>query len=209
MAEKKWCVYMHTNKINGKKYIGITSKIPRKRWENGKGYKGQRFYLAIEKYGWNNFEHEILFKDLTIEEANEKEIYLIEKFKTQSPNGYNISFGGDGTRGFKISEESKKRMSESHIGYKHTDESKINMRLTNAQKKIIYQIDRFTNEVIREFESTSIAKEIMDKETNSNHNRSYISRSARFFRYFAYGYKWIYKEDYDNKTDIYYGIIRK
>ena len=48
MAEKKWCVYMHTNKINGKKYVGITCKIPRKRWENGKGYKGQRFYLAIE-----------------------------------------------------------------------------------------------------------------------------------------------------------------
>lgn len=207
MAEKRWCVYMHTNKINGKKYIGITCKEPKRRWGNGKGYIGQRFYIAIKKYGWKNFEHEILFKDLTLEEANEKEVYLIKTLKTQSPNGYNISCGGDSSCGFKVSEESKKRMSDSHIGYRHTEESKKNMRKTNAQKKTIYQINIETNEIIREFESTSKALEIMDKENDTKHNRAYISRSARFFRYFAFGYKWIYKEDYDNKTEIYYKII--
>ena len=84
--EHNWCVYCHTNKINGKKYIGITCKEPHKRWSNGNGYKGQKFYNAITKYGWDNFEHEILFNELTLEEANKKEIELIKKYNTTNKN---------------------------------------------------------------------------------------------------------------------------
>ena len=48
-----------------KYYIGITSQAVNKRWKNGKGYKSSPyFYNAIQKYGWNNFEHNILFTDL-------------------------------------------------------------------------------------------------------------------------------------------------
>ena len=51
--ERTFTVYCHTNKINGKKYIGITSKKPEYRWNNGKGYSTQIvFARAIEKYGW-------------------------------------------------------------------------------------------------------------------------------------------------------------
>ena len=109
--EPNWCVYCHTNKINGKKYIGITCKEPHKRWSNGNGYKGQKFYNAITKYGWDSFEHEVLFNELTLEEANKKEIELIKKYNTTNKNnGYNRSNGGDGTCGFKITEESKNKM---------------------------------------------------------------------------------------------------
>ena len=46
--ENKWQVYIHINKINNKKYVGITSeKDPNKRWKNGLGYKQQIFYKAI------------------------------------------------------------------------------------------------------------------------------------------------------------------
>ena len=61
MIKKVWCIYMHTNKINGKKYIGQTFQNIEYRWrQDGSGYKGQPFYNAIEKYGWDNFEHKIL-----------------------------------------------------------------------------------------------------------------------------------------------------
>ena len=71
--DKKWCVYMHTSPSN-KVYIGITCDV-KHRWRNhGEGYKGgTRIYYAIRKYGWENFKHEILFTNLTREEAFSKE----------------------------------------------------------------------------------------------------------------------------------------
>ena len=61
-----YCVYMHTNKINGKRYVGQTCKKPEYRWVNGKGYKGSpHFFSAIQKYGWNNFEHQIIAEKLS------------------------------------------------------------------------------------------------------------------------------------------------
>ena len=91
-------MYCHTNKINNKKYIGITSKDLNNRWKNGKGYpKSQpHFYKAIQKYGWDNFKHEVLFENLTKDEACKKEIELIALYDaTNREKGYNSSLGGD------------------------------------------------------------------------------------------------------------------
>lgn len=110
-----YCVYVHVNKINQKKYVGITSKPPEERWKkDGYGYKTQNFYYAIQKYGWGNFEHIILDTGLTYEEANAKEKEYIEKYDS-CKNGYNCSYGGDGTNGFVWTQESKKRMVETRI----------------------------------------------------------------------------------------------
>ena len=75
-----YTVYEHVNKINKKRYIGITSQNPQQRWRcNGCNYKSSpRFYYAIQKYGWDNFEHNILFQNLTKEEACKKEQELIK-----------------------------------------------------------------------------------------------------------------------------------
>lgn len=112
-----YCVYCHTNKINGKKYIGITCQNPIKRWNNRNGYNPygkskSKFYNAIQKYDWNNFEHEIIASNLTREEANNFERILITTLKTNSSDyGYNITDGGDGIARVKHTEEAKVKMS--------------------------------------------------------------------------------------------------
>jgi group I intron endonuclease len=121
--KKKWCVYCHTNKYNGKKYFGITSRNPEKRWgKNGNEYRESLhpvFGKAIQKYGWDGFEHEILFDNLSKQEACDKEVELIAKYKTnctkyKNPSyGYNMSDGGEyGSAGYVWSDEARKRLSE-------------------------------------------------------------------------------------------------
>lgn len=86
---------MHTTP-NGKVYIGITGQDPEERWLNGKGYKKQFFNRAIDKYGWDNIKHQILFSGLTKDQACEKEIELISFYDSTNPQkGYNISCGGE------------------------------------------------------------------------------------------------------------------
>lgn len=86
---KEYCVYVHTNNINQKKYVGVTSLAPNLRWHNGDGYKTQtKFYADIEKYGWHNFSHEIVFTTTSKEEAYNKEKELIAKYNSISC-GYN------------------------------------------------------------------------------------------------------------------------
>lgn len=108
-------VYIHTNKINGKVYIGITSKKnPQKRWEYGYGYKScPLFNRAIEKYGWNNFYHQIVYKDISFEEAKKKEIELIKQYHSNDKkHGYNILEGGSGALGRKVTKQQKDKMSK-------------------------------------------------------------------------------------------------
>lgn len=88
-------VYQITNKVNNKKYIGITNN-PKKRWENHKCNNDPTMVIAkaIQKYGKDNFEFKILLSGLSIEEASNKEIELIHNLNTRVPNGYNVAEGG-------------------------------------------------------------------------------------------------------------------
>ena len=85
-------VYVHINKNNNKAYVGMTKQNPEYRWgSQGQGYRVQpKFYNAIQKYGWNNFEHLILADNIkSEEEALEIESYYIEIYDSIE-NGYNI-----------------------------------------------------------------------------------------------------------------------
>lgn len=107
--ENNYCVYMHTLKSDGRKYIGITHKIPAERWAKGEGYcHNKHFYNAIKKYGWESFKHEILFENLSKEQACNKEIALIKLFNTTDQRfGFNHTSGGDGTHEYCHTEETK------------------------------------------------------------------------------------------------------
>lgn len=91
--ELKFIVYEHVNLFNNKRYIGITSQIPEVRWQRGSGYRENTiFFRAIKKYGWDNFEHNILYEGLSNREALEIESTLIKKYKSLGVS-YNISDG--------------------------------------------------------------------------------------------------------------------
>lgn len=147
--ENKFILYMHISPSN-KRYIGITSQLPRERWQNGLGYRNNtHFTNAIKKYGWDNFEHIILFEGLTKEEAELMEKCYIALYDTMNDEkGYNKTKGGSGTLGYQWtnedreirrsrysgegnpfygkqhSEETKKKISEAKRGTKLSEEHK-------------------------------------------------------------------------------------
>ena len=112
--ETNWCVYMHENRFNNKKYIGITCQKPTNRWKNGRGYdECPRFYNAIQKYGWDGFRHEILYTNLSQTEAEQLEVDLIAKYETRNPDkGYNMTSGGATNSGWHHSPETKEKLSK-------------------------------------------------------------------------------------------------
>lgn len=203
-----YSVYMHTNKINGKKYVGITSIEPRKRWRNGWGYYSNTFFMsAIKKYGWDNFEHKVLFVDLDLETACAIEKDLIAKYKTcDRKYGYNRSTGGEQPaegHTYKASEETRKRISESNKGIRRSDEARARISAGKkgksngregklgkecAKAKIIYQIT-INGDVIGEFYG---AYEVTRIFGFSSPCKIYDVCNGK--RKTAYGYKWKYKE---------------
>ncbi len=112
-------VYLITNATNGKRYIGQTSKSLDVRWHQHQVTRScSALRNAVDKYGASSFIREILFSELTKEQATEFEVEYIERYKTKAPNGYNLTSGGEGTKG--LSEEIRKKLSEINIGNKNS-----------------------------------------------------------------------------------------
>lgn len=153
-----YIVYKHTSP-SGKVYIGITSKVPRKRWSNGNGYLNNDYFTkAIKKYGWNNFKHEILYIGLSKVEAEQKEIELIAFYKSDKNDyGYNIQHGGSSVGkhseetkikigiankgrmpwdyGKHHSKETREKISKNHFGIKPNEETRLKMSVAKKGKK--------------------------------------------------------------------------
>lgn len=159
--ERIYSVYLHTSP-SGKYYVGITKQEVEKRWNNGNGYSNNvYFYRAIKKYGWNNFQHEVIASRLTKEEAENFEIRLIEELhSSENDYGYNISLGGNARNGTKHSEETKKKLSKirksnpillSEEGRKKISEThrgntyNLNRKFTEERKEKISKANRGEN----------------------------------------------------------------
>lgn len=156
---------------NGKKYIGITSRKPTHRWgKNGNGYSTQPImWNAIQKYGWNNIQHIIICTNKNDIEAQNIEKYLIKKFHTQIPNGYNFDQGGGNT------DKVRNRVKENHA----------NVQGGNHHRAIkVYCI-----ELNRIFEC------MRDAEREFNIKAKDISKCCKGKRNTAGGYHWIYYKD--------------
>lgn len=127
-------MYIHTSP-NGKRYIGITCRRPKKRWRRGNGYpQNTHFTAAVQKYGWDNFTHEIVARDLSQADACALEQKLIGAYQTTNPEyGYNHSPGGELLgRDFTLTEQQRRFASERVRGEKNPNYGK---RMTVEQKQ--------------------------------------------------------------------------
>jgi group I intron endonuclease len=124
--KNKWSIYIHKCITNNKAYIGIAKGNPFNRWgANGKKYQENSqpvFYNAIQKYGWDGFEHIIWAVNLDHDEAKHMEKMLIALFKTNCRRykkpayGYNETDGGDGSAGREVKQETRDKIGNAHRG---------------------------------------------------------------------------------------------
>ena len=156
-----YIVYKHTSP-NNKVYIGITSQNPIRRWrKDGSGYKLHTyFYNAIQKYGWDNFKHEILYSGLSKEDAKQKEIEMISFFDSTNQNhGYNMSSGSEsGSAGYKFTEEQKRHMSEVHKGDKNGMYGKHHTDISKQKDKIAHLRQNLSQETIKKMSAAKNGK---------------------------------------------------
>lgn len=197
---KNYTVYMHINKINNKKYYGITGQKVEKRWgKNGNGYKfwidkngkkhgNEHFWNSICLYGWDNFEHIIIARGLTEEEAKWLEIELIREWNTINPKyGYNQSLGGES---YNCSEKTRKKISENHAdvsGYNNPMYGKTGK--DNPRSKAVYVI-----ELDMTFNSATECAKYLDCGKNS------ISSVANGKRKTINGYHIVYVKDKNDEN---------
>lgn len=134
-------IYIITNKVNGKQYVGQTIQTIKKRFNKHKRDSKYRteyaIYRAFNKYGKENFVIELIQEGIkTKEELDSKEKEEIEKRNTISPNGYNLKAGGSKSRAH---EETKKRLSESakamHDRWDNETKEEIRRKCSEAARK--------------------------------------------------------------------------
>lgn len=134
-------IYCFTNKINNKKYIGQSIRNDKSRYNNHKSsYKNPNdgeyespLHRAFRKYGFENFNYEILAQDIEdISILNELEIAYINQYNCQRPNGYNIEPGGKNCAKPKTIEHRKK---EIWAQAKLTEEEVVELRKAYQRKE--------------------------------------------------------------------------
>ena len=171
MLSKNYCVYKHTNLTNQKVYIGITSQKISHRWgHEGHNYNQQpKFFNAIQKYGWENFSHEVLYDNLTKEQAIELEAKLIAEYNSVE-NGYNCSFFSENiyTKKVKCLETEEKFISVAAAARKYQKDAATLSHHLNGD---------FTNAwglhwiFLEDEEANKKAKNKIDQKTNKNLER--------------------------------------
>jgi len=216
-------IYMIINMINGKSYIGQHCGSQSSHYygsgtiiKNAVNKYGRENFSKIVLESWEKVPN-------NIDDIEMNYIFLYETYK---PNGYNISLATGcnihkygktpWNKGKKITcetylynlsqahinsdyvatEEHKKKLSESLIGYKRTNEELLKRRLTRSVP--VQQIDLKTGEIVGEFNGSSFAAEYLIESGITNKKLDTVKRAIRsscqgIYKNGAYGYHWIYK----------------
>lgn len=169
----KYIVYIYTNKYNNKKYVGMTNQSLKSRRGNNmfSDYRNcTEFYNAIQKYGAEAFNGEVVAEFFRLEEAF----------------GYNLRSGG---RDGKHSDKTKERIGRANKGMIISEEHKEQISKANSLKVvcvenkdgfvILYDSVRFASKRVGVHPST-------------------ISKACKGVNKTAGGYEWCYFGEYEN-----------
>lgn len=202
-----YSLYKHKSP-SGKVYVGITCQKVSWRWNNGRNYrkKDQPYFAsAIEKYGWNNIEHSVLFTGLSEEKAKKFEVELIRFYKMLGIS-YNMTDGGDGHRGSYdrshviVSEETREKMRISHKGLFDGPNNPMHGKHETAPaygkfgsehpaSKVVYQYDLDGN-LIKKWDCISDAGRSIGKPVTN------ITAVCRGKKFTCGGFRWSYDYPY-------------
>jgi group I intron endonuclease len=123
-------LYVIENLLNGKKYVGL-SKDAKWRWKTHlratRGTRTSPLYAAIRKYGVESFKFTGLGSVDGYEAASKLEMRLIAGFGSKTPQGYNMTDGGEGLSGYAFSEEALAKIRTAFKGRTHTEASRLKM----------------------------------------------------------------------------------
>jgi group I intron endonuclease len=192
-------IYKATNNINKKVYIGKTTRtLKDRKKEHISHAKSEDYYFhnALRKYGAENFTWEII-EEVELDKINERECYWIEYYKSykDKSKGYNLTPGGEG---FKLSEETKRKISAANAGkvrtpemrqhlsevkkalhFRHTEETKKKMSAARRGRKLSPE----TIEKLKQIERTSEWREKISKalkgRTYSEETKIKMSEAAK------------------------------
>lgn len=124
-------VYVITNAVNGKRYVGITDVGVDQRWklhiQHAQYGARQAFACTIRKHGIESFKVDVLEECPDRETLYTREMHWIAELGTFIPRGYNMTLGGEGLAGLKHTDETRRKMSITRTGKKRgpfTDEQR-------------------------------------------------------------------------------------
>jgi group I intron endonuclease len=132
-TSERIAVYIITNIVNGKQYVGITGEL-KMRWYRHRKANGSSpaLHAAIRSYGVDKFVFTHLMDVFSLKHAQEIEQELIKSKGTKAPHGYNLTDGGEGAFGVLQSQDTKQKKSDAGKKRRHSNETR--KKMSESQK---------------------------------------------------------------------------
>lgn len=170
-------IYVISNNRNEKVYVGQSiNPVERfnqhKRDSKSKKYKNIYLYNTILKYGIDNFKFEVIESSIPLSKIDDRERFWIKKLSSKKPFGYNLTDGGEGT-----------------WGYKHTQETKAKISAMKKGKFTHYQSDETKEKIAESNRTRIVSKETKQKISNSHKGKLFSDEHRKKLSFATLGKK--------------------